>query len=299
LRTERRGDKPFAAAVAALATSLGGALGGATAGWRGVGLGILAGGALGAAFFVRREVRRARRSRALAHPFPEQWRLWLESFCDHYGRLPEALRRSFEDDLRLFLAEARITGVGVEVTDDERLLVASSAVTLSLGWPEYEWGQLTEVLLYPDDFDRDYGFEKADLAGQAHPWGTIILSVPALFESIEDPDEPFHVGLHEFAHLIDMDAAHFDGIPEGLDEKGILEWMKLVEDEMDRLRRGDSALDPYGDEDPVEFLAVAVEAFFKTPLEMRRRHQRLYDNLARYFRQDPAAWEDERGEELQ
>ena len=36
----------------------------------------------------------------------------------------------FEDDLRLFLAEKRITGVGIEATDELRLLVAASAVTL-------------------------------------------------------------------------------------------------------------------------------------------------------------------------
>ena len=44
----------------------------------------------------------------------------------------------------------------MEVDDELRLLVAASAVTLSAGWPDYEWDQLTEVLLYPDDFDRDY-----------------------------------------------------------------------------------------------------------------------------------------------
>jgi len=38
--------------------------------------------------------------------------------------------------------------------------------------------QVTEVLLYPHDFDRDYSFENAELAGQAHPWGTVIMSIP-------------------------------------------------------------------------------------------------------------------------
>ena len=46
--------------------------------------------------------------------------------------------------------------------DDLKLLVAASAVTLSVGWPDYEWDRLTEVLLYPDDFDRDYNLEPGD-----------------------------------------------------------------------------------------------------------------------------------------
>ena len=64
---------------------------------------------------------------------------------------------------------------------------------------------------------------------------------------------------------------------------------------MERLRRGKSVLDPYGAEDPVEFLAVAVEAFFEAPLALRRRHAELYAMLSAYFAQDPAAWDDARG----
>ena len=104
-------------------------------------------------------------------------------------------------------------------------------MTLSLGWPDYEWTQLTEVLLYPDDFDRDYRVGENERAGQAHPWGTVILSVPALFESFEVPDDAYHVGIHEFAHLLDVDQTHFDGIPVGLDGRLAREWVR-------RSRRG-------------------------------------------------------------
>jgi MtfA peptidase len=185
--------------------------------------------------------------------------------------------------------------VAVEVTDELRLLVAASAATLSLGWPDYEWDQLKEVLLYPDDFDRDYRFGGDDQAGETHPWGTIILSAPALVESFAFPDDAFHVGLHEFAHLLDVDGTHFDGIPHGLDAVQSREWVAVMEKEMARLGKGKSALDPYGGSDPAEFLGVAVEAFFKIPLEVRRRHREVYAILSAYFGQDPAAWDDARG----
>ena len=237
----------------------------------------------------------ARRRAALAAPFPAAWREALLHRYDHYHRLPDEWRARFEDDVRLFLAEKRITGVEVEATDELRLLVAASAVTLSLGWPDYEWDQLSEVLLYPQAFDRDYGFENADLAGQAHAWGTVILSVPALLESFEDPDDGYHVGIHEFAHLLDADRTRFDGIPAGLAPRRSVEWVALVEKEMERLRRGKSVLDAYGGEDPVEFLAVAVESFFEAPVALRQRHRELYAILSEYFAQDPAAWDDARG----
>jgi hypothetical protein len=205
------------------------------------------------------------------------------------------MRSRFEDGVQVFLTDTRISGVEIEVGEQERLLVAASAVSLSLGWPGYAWAQVSEVLLYPQDFDRDYGFEKPELAGQAHGWGTLILSLPALEESFEVADDAYHVGYHEFAHLLDLAQAQFDGIPSGMPEERAREWQAVVGKEMDRLRRGKSVIDPYGAEDPAEFWPVAVEAFFEVPQAMRRRHQEAYAILAAYFSQDPAAWDDARG----
>jgi hypothetical protein len=259
-------------------------------------LGSLLVAALAVAFLAWRSAGRwkARRA-ALADPLPEAWRTALRQWCDHYNRLPDALRVRFEEDLRIFLAEKLISGVGVEVIDELRILVAASAVTLSLGWPEYDWEQLNEVLLYPDDFDRDYEFGADDLSGQAHPWGTVILSVPALCQSFRDPDDAYHVGFHEFAHLLDLEQTHFDGIPRGFDDAAAGRWVEVREREIPQMLRGESLLDDYGAHDPVEFLGVAVEAFFETALAMRRNHGELYELLAKYFQQDPAAWDDARG----
>jgi Mlc titration factor MtfA (ptsG expression regulator) len=267
----------------------------AAAGAAGAGIGAAGGLLIGAALHLVLARRSKRRRAALAGPFPESWRTVLEERFDHYDRLPPELRRRFEDDVRIFLAEKRISGVEVAVTDELRILVAASAVTLSLGWPAYEWDQLTEVLLYPDDFDRDYNFGGAERVGETHPWGSVILSVPALEDSFADPDDAYHVGFHEFAHLLDVDHSHFDGIPPGLDAARRAEWVALTEKEMERLRRGKSVIDPYGAHDPVEFLAVAVEAFFEASLALRRRHRELYALLAHFFAQDPAAWDDDRG----
>jgi hypothetical protein len=295
VRVEPPHDHRFGRVAGAAAAGAGTLLGAMAAGWAGAGAGLAAG--LGVGVAVHRVLGRkaARRRAVLAPPFPEKWRAFLLESYDHYERLDPAWRARFEDDVRIFLAEKRITGVGVEVTDELRLLVAASAVTLSVGWPEYEWDQLTEVLLYPDDFDRDYAFGGDDRAGEAHPWGTVILSVPSLFESFEAPDDAYHVGIHEFAHLLDVDQTHFDGIPVGLDGAKAREWVAVAEKEMERLRHGRSAFDEYGAHDPVEFLGVAVEAFFEIPQVVRRRHREVYALLSEHFRQDPAAWDDARG----
>jgi len=73
------------------------------------------------------------------------------------------------------------------------------------------------------------------------------------------------------------------------------DWVAVAEKEMERLRHGRSALDDYGAHDPVEFLGVAVEAFFEIPQVVRRRHRELYALLRGYFNQDPAEEDDARG----
>ena len=171
-----------------------------------------------------------------------------------------------------------------------RLLVAASAVMLSLGWPSYTWDQLAEVLLYPEDFDRDYKFGGTEASGITHPWGIVILSVPALRRSFEETDEGYHLGFHEFAHLLDLAQTRFDGIPPYLTDDSTRQWLRILEKEESRLRRGDSVLDPYGLSGPVEFFAVAVEAFFQIPFALADRHGELYAFLSSYFCQDPATW---------
>jgi MtfA peptidase len=294
VKPEAPQDEWFAMAAGALAIAAGSTLGGLALGADGALGGGLAGLAVAAALRAPLTRRIRRRREALAADFPSGWRSILLKDYDHYQRLPAELRARFEDDVRLFLADTRITGIQTEASDELRLMVAASAVTLSLGWPDFEWDAVTEVLLYPQDFGRDYSFEVKELSGQAHAWGTVILSVPSLRESFRHPDDGYHVGLHEFTHLLDMDGGRFDGIPAGFPPARIPEWLEVVHSEMDRLLRGKSAIDPYGGDEPAEFLAVAVEAFFELPRELRRRHAELYDMLREYFRQDPAAWDDAR-----
>jgi Mlc titration factor MtfA (ptsG expression regulator) len=305
LRAERPQDIRFALVLAVGAAGVG-AFFGLAFGSRGALAGLAAGVVVGLVL-VRRAYARVRRRRdAIARPFPAEWRKLLLERYDHYERMDAAWRARFEDDLRLFLVETRITGIGVEVTDELRLLVAASAVTLSVGWPEYEWEQIAEVLIYPDDFDRDYviagqGAVSGDEdAGRAHPEGTVILSAPSLEESFAVPDDAYHVGIHEFTHMLARGRSEggleIGALPQGLAPGREREWASIAEEEMERLRsRKRSAFDEYGADDPGEFLGVAVEAFFEIPQVVRRRHPRVYQILSEYFRQDPAAWDDARG----
>jgi Mlc titration factor MtfA (ptsG expression regulator) len=209
------------------------------------------------------------------------------------------VRAEFNRQLDVFLTEKRITPVKTPINREVRMLAAASAVTLTAGWPGYTWDQLSEILVYPHNFDEDYrfdtghrsdGFERADRPvslGAAHPWG-VILSIPALERSFTDGGH--HVGIHEFAHLLDLARSSFDGIPSYLSDESVRRWLAILEHEQKTLEQGDSLLDPYGLSNPPELFAVAVEAFFQNPVALATSHAELYTFLATYFCQDPAVW---------
>jgi hypothetical protein len=225
--------------------------------------------------------------------FPDEWASFLWEQSAHYRRLPARLATAFERDIRRFVSTRRITGVDTDVDDPLRLLVAASASTLSAGWPGYDWGEVSEVLLYPDDFDRDYAVGRPELAGVAHVWGTVILSIPSLLHSFASCEEPFHVGFHEFAHLLTYAKGEHMNVPVGLAAARIRQWEALQSAELQRVADGESVVSSYALQ-PSEFFPCSVEAFFQKPIELKEGHRTLYAFLSRYFRQSPALWESTR-----
>lgn len=241
------------------------------------------------------------KSKAAVAPLSEADRKFLLEWSAPYSEMAAAIKAEFEEQVAHFLATRRITGVsfGEELEREDKLLVAASACTLSCGWSGFRWTDVTEVLLYPDDFDRDFqiaGREEdtsAELSGEAHPWGTVILSLPSLEDSFDDPHDGYHVGYHEFAHVLDRDTASSvgpagdGGLPSNISGKFAALMGKALEKTRARLALEQSPLDPYGLESPAELWAVAVEGFFELSSAIADAHPDLHQLLDLYFNQRP------------
>lgn len=287
----RIADPPSLALNALLALIVGGAVGFIAAQALG-GLGWLAGGAVAAgtaAFTLRGPLRRWRVAR---QAFPARWQRWLARRVPFYASLEESGRRRFERDVQFFLEEHAFEGVeDTEVTDELRLSVAAGAALLLNGRPGWELrGAGRSVLFYPDRFDEAYhGGDYAAFDGMAHEQGPILLSAKAVRESWADATDGSNVVLHELAHLFDFQNQGADGVPSLMASSSEGAWRDLVRRETQRIRRRRSMLRRYAATAPSEFFAVAVEAFFERPAEMRRRHAELYEALCAFFNLDPAA----------
>jgi Mlc titration factor MtfA (ptsG expression regulator) len=217
--------------------------------------------------------------------------------------LSQAEEQKLKDMAVLFLAEKQVTPLGgVTLSDPDRLSIAIQAClpVLELGLDWYEgW---VGILVYPGDFRVRH--EEMDENGVLHEWedelageswegGPVILSWDAVSESGRVAEGGANVVIHEFAHKLDMKDGEADGTPPLHAHMDPAHWHAALEeayvgfcDAVDRDK--DTWLDPYASENPAEFFAVASEAFFEAPWELKRRYPDLYSQFTLFYRQDPA-----------
>jgi len=238
--------------------------------------------------------RRIRRRRAiLAEPFLPEWEEVLQREVIFFRALEPGERQRFRRDLQVFLGEKLITGIGFKLDTTTRVLTAASAVIPIFGFPDWEWDQISEVLVYPGRFDGSYDFDGDGVQNILGMVGTgamnrlMILSKPDLLTGFRNQTDRRNVGVHEFAHLVDKSDGSIDGLPGvGLEREAIGPWIELVRRKMEEIRRDDSDINPYGLTNEAEFFAVATEYFFERPGLMEHKHPELFAMLSKVFGQD-------------
>jgi hypothetical protein len=233
-----------------------------------------------------------RRRRIASVPMDEPSRSILEKRVSYYQDLPAEEKIRYEADIRIFLAENRITGIdGVEITREISLLVAATAIRLVFRRPEWEYRDFGEILIYPCGFKTDGSYstdvrhDESAAAGMVHSDGGVILSLPHLLRSFDHPDDGFNVGYHEFAHV--LDGYRPDGVPSELDLGSYRPWVEVMQKEFEKVHRHRSVLRDYAGTNPAEFFAVSVETFFEKPHKLREKAPDLYEQLEKFFNQDP------------
>jgi hypothetical protein len=234
-----------------------------------------------------------KKRKPLAAVFPAAWRQILTEKVAFYNKLSPEEKSRFEESILHLLGDIRITGIGTEVDDTDRLLVASSGVIPLFGFPGWRYRKLNEVLLYEGAFNRDFETREAKernilgMVGGSGMTGTMILSKPALHQAFEPGASASHVGIHEFVHLIDRADGETDGIPETLLRQPFtIPWVQMMHREINAIREGESPINPYGSTSEAEFFSVVSEFFFQKPRALKEYHPELFSLLEKIFQQD-------------
>jgi len=234
-----------------------------------------------------------RRRTILSEPFPAEWEAVLQRDVLFFRVLEPAAQVRFRQQVQLFLGEKRVTGIRLQLDTTTRVLTAASAIIPIFGFPDWEWDQINEVLVYPNRFDEHFRF--GDQVGQSilGMVGTgslnrlMILSQPDLIQGFRNAADKRNVGIHEFAHLVDKSDGIIDGVPNvGLDRQSLGPWIDLVRRKMAEIEGGRSDIDRYALTNEAEFFAVTSEYFFERPGMMQRKHPHLYEMLEQVFNQN-------------
>jgi len=243
------------------------------------------------------------RVRFRREPVPDAWRDIVARNVPLAGRLPPGDRERLLRLTQVFLHDKPMEGVGLELTDEIRVTVAAQAclLLLHLDYPCYP--TLRRVLVYPGVFNPrrvdtprfgEVHQEPRPTLGEAWTSGVVVLSWDSSLVGSLNPGAGHNVVLHEFAHVLDGENGAMDGQPLLEHPSAYRTWgyvfRSLYERQVEAaLEGGETPLDPYGAVNRAEFFAVATEAFFQQPADLRQRLPELYEELRKFYRQDPAA----------
>ena len=175
---------------------------------------------------------------------------------------------------------------------------------LILGLDVGYFGKVTSIIVHPKTFAIPGPHATAirgmiddgarPLLGEAHhDRGPVLLAWDEARFAARHRGRGHNVVLHEFAHKMDMLDGVVDGTPLMQDRAALDRWIEVCEAEFDLMQAGGGGtlLDDYAATDPGEFFAVATEVFFDRPVDFRETKPELYEVLAGFYRQDPAARE--------
>lgn len=225
---------------------------------------------------------------AAARPVPDA--LWRQAVqCQ-----PVLARRSPAELARLrtlaqsFLAQKEFSGAaGLVVTDAMAVTVAALACLPVLGMGPKGlalYRDFKGIVLHPgamlarrritDEAGVVHHYAEA-LVGEAMDGGPVTLSWDDVLGSASAVSQGHNVVIHEFVHKIDMLAGGANGCPPLPSRAAQTAWQATMAPAYERFRQqvvlaqrfGEPPpwLDAYGAESPVEFFAVAAEAYFVNP----------------------------------
>ena len=233
-----------------------------------------------------------KRRKFFTHPINEADRQILESYVIFYITLKEEDKVKFEHRMLHFLATTKITGVNIIAERLDELLIAASAIIPIFHFPEWQYINLNEVLLYPGSFDEGFKQEGHDrpiagMVGDGPYQNIMILSQNDLRNGFINRGSMHNTGIHEFVHLVDKTDGAIDGLPESLiAQPYIIPWLKMMQHNIEMIRNDASDIDTYGATNQAEFFAVVSEYFFEQPGLLAQNHPELYMQLRKIFRHE-------------
>jgi MtfA peptidase len=192
---------------------------------------------------------------------------------------------------------------GFELDDTVRVVIAAQAALLVLGLSTDHYRLVSAIIVHSTTLETSgerpgpsMGTVTSDplaVLGLAEDGrGPIVIAWDEALAGAHREQPGNNVVLHEFAHKLDMRDGSIDGTPL-LPPDLRADWVRVCTGVYEDLVAGQPRppMRWYGATNHGEFFAVATEVFFEQSQDLQVFEPELYDVLARFYRQDPAARE--------
>lgn len=235
-------------------------------------------------------------------PFLEQYEAIIAK-TPHYHRLSTDDKIKLQHSIVYFIHLKEFIGIGIEVTDEMKVLIAFYACLLLIHkGTENCYGNLKTIIIYPHSvmikqvksYGGIYTKEQFVIQGQSANDTVVITWHEAKKESYHMRHN--NVIIHEFAHEIDFMDGEIDGIPP-IEQSKYDGWVNILYKEFNTLNTivlknrnwgKYELLGAYAASNEAEFFAVVTERFFESPVSLRLHFPELYDEFKDFYMIDTA-----------
>ncbi len=203
-----------------------------------------------------------------------------------YRDLPPELKYRYEQRLMVFLKSKKFTPKHMPaVTERMKILIAASAVQITLGLNRYRLKDFRDIHVFPDRYWHKYA-GKSFKGHVSSRRGLICISWKHFEHGYDHPDDGINLGLHEMAHAVKLQLIRKDVNFRFLDK--FEHWAKVGRKKLDTIRAGkNTLLRDYAGTNLDELFAVSVEYFFEQPEDFRDQLPELFQSMCDLLNQDP------------
>ncbi|WP_166966121.1 zinc-dependent peptidase [Yeosuana marina] len=209
-----------------------------------------------------------------------------------YNKLDTKHKKYFEHRVASFINDKDFIGRnGLEINDEIKVLISSTAVMLTFGFRDFYIGLINKIVIYPNKFYSR--INKEYHKGEFNPkLKALVLSWEDFKLGYKTTNDNINLGIHEFVHAIHLNSLNERDISSTIFSDSFKELTELLSE--NKLLRDELVqskyIRNYAFTNQFEFLAVVIESFIETPKEFKlhfpevyfKIHQMLNFNFAGY-----------------
>lgn len=196
-----------------------------------------------------------------------------------YKKLSSKHQRFFEHRVASFIKDKTFVGrEELEVTDEMKVLISSTAVMLTFGFRDFYIGLVSTIFIYPDEFysTMNETYHKGEFNPKLE---TLVLSWKDFLQGFDNAADKLNLGIHEFAHAIHLNSIKERDVSSTIFSDSFKELMDLLANE-ENLRKTlteSRYFRDYAYTNQYEFLAVIIETFIESPSDFKSQFPEIYD----------------------